>query len=139
MGNTKQINIKNRSCYFFNEMINSKIFDQNLLKIDKKLYKNNYIYCIGYIAVKNISDYENSHSVNPLYIIIGETDGYIEKKNWNKYLIFASTGKNKKVLEKYAELWDEIKYQIKTINCSKPGEYEKISWKSNSVQMIIYL
>ena len=29
------------------------------------------------------------------------------------------------MLEKYAELWDEIKYQIKTINCGKPREYGK--------------
>ena len=36
MGNIKQINIKNGTHYFFNEMINIKDFDQNLLKIDKK-------------------------------------------------------------------------------------------------------
>ena len=33
--------------------------------------------------------------------------------------------KTKQVLEKYTELWDEIKYQIKTISCGKPGEYGK--------------
>ena len=35
MGNIKQINIKNRTCYFFNGMINIKNFDSNLLKIEK--------------------------------------------------------------------------------------------------------
>ena len=30
-----------------------------------------------------------------------------------------------KILNKYAELWDEIKYQIETINGSKPGRYWK--------------
>ena len=53
MGNIKEINIKNRTYYFFNDMINIKDFDPNLLKIDKKLYKNIDIYYIGYITVKD--------------------------------------------------------------------------------------
>ena len=36
MGNIKQVNIKNRTYYFFNDMINIKNFDSNLLKIDKE-------------------------------------------------------------------------------------------------------
>ena len=79
MGNIKQINIKNHTYYFFNDMINIKNFDSSLLKIDKKSYKNIGIYYIGYITIKTISDYENIISVNPPYLIIGETDGYIEK------------------------------------------------------------
>ena len=31
--------------------------------------------------MKNIGNYESGHSVNPLYFIIGEVDGYIEKSN----------------------------------------------------------
>ena len=31
----KQINIKNRTYYFFNDMINIKNFDPSLIKIDK--------------------------------------------------------------------------------------------------------
>ena len=34
-------------------MINIKAFNPNLLKIDKKSYKNINIYCIGYVTVKN--------------------------------------------------------------------------------------
>ena len=60
-------------------MINIKSFDSNLLKIDKKSYKNTGIYYIGYIKIKNISDYENINSVNPLYLIIGKVDGYNEE------------------------------------------------------------
>ena len=40
------------------------------------------------------------------YIV--KADGYIEEKNGNKYFTFAPTDKNKEVLTKYAELWDEI-------------------------------
>ena len=52
MGNIKQISIKNRTYYFFNDMINIKNFDSTLLKIDKKSYKNIDIYYIGYITIK---------------------------------------------------------------------------------------
>ena len=81
MGNIKQIHIKNRTYYFFNNMINIKNFDPSLIKIDKKSYKNIGIYNIGYIAIKRISYYESINSVNPLYLIIGEVDGYIECKS----------------------------------------------------------
>ena len=70
--------------------------------------------------------------------IIEEVDGYIEEKNRNKYLIFASTDKNKEVLGKYTEPWHKIKDSIKKIN-DKVENMEKISWKSNSTQMIICL
>ena len=81
-------------------MISIKNFYLSLLKIDKKSCKNIGIYYIGYITIKSISDYENINSVNPLYLTIGEIDGCLEENNRNKYLSFASTDKNKKVLEK---------------------------------------
>ena len=40
MGNIKEIKIKNRTYYFFDEMINIKTFDSNLLKVEKKSYKS---------------------------------------------------------------------------------------------------
>ena len=52
MGEVKEINIKNRTYYFFNDIINIKEFDSNLLKIDKKSYKDIDIYCIEYITIK---------------------------------------------------------------------------------------
>ena len=54
-----------------------KDFDRNLLKIDKKSYKNIGIYYIGYITIKN-SDYVKINSVNLLHIIINEVDGSVE-------------------------------------------------------------
>ena len=119
MGNIKQINIKNRTYYFFNDMINIKDFDPGLIKIDKKSYKHIGIYHIGYITIKSISDCENISSVNPLYLMIGEVDGYIEENNGNKYLTFTSTDKNKKALEKNTKPRDKIKHHIQTINSTK--------------------
>ena len=71
-----------------------------------------------------MSDYESINIVNPLYLIIGKADGYIEEKNGSKYLTFASTDKNKELLKKYAELSDGIKSLIERVN-DKPGEYGK--------------
>ena len=51
-------------------MIKIRCFHSNLLKTNKKSYKNIDIYYIGYIAIKKIYDYENIYSVNPLYLIV---------------------------------------------------------------------
>ena len=59
MGLVTQIDIKNRTYYFYNDMINIKNFDSNLLKIDKKSYKDIGIDNIRYIMVKKIDDYES--------------------------------------------------------------------------------
>ena len=125
MRNIKQINIKYCTYYFFNGMIKIKVFDPTMIKIDKKSCKIIGILYIGYITIKSITDYENISSVNPLHLIIGDVDRYIEEKSGNKYLIFASTDKNKNVLEQYTKLYDEIKYNIQTIIVVKFGEYEK--------------
>ena len=81
-------------------MIKIKDFNSDLLKTDKKSDKNIDIYYIGYIPMKDF-DYVKINSVNPLHLIIGKVDGYIEE--W-KYLTLVSTNKNKEVLTKYTEL-----------------------------------
>ena len=80
------INIKDRTYYFFDDMINIKVFGWSLLKIDKKSYKNIGIYNIWYITIKKIDDYENIYSVNPLHLIIGKVIGHIEENKGNIYL-----------------------------------------------------
>ena len=87
MGEVKQINIKHRSYYFYNDIIDLKNVDARLLKIDKKLYKDIDIYYIGYITKKKIDDCENIYSVSPLYLSIDHANGYIEEKKGNKSLI----------------------------------------------------
>ena len=93
MRNIKQINIKNCTYYFFND-INIKVFDSSLIKIDKKSYKN--ICNFGYTTIKKFNDYKSINSVNPLYLIIGKEDRYIQENNRNKYLVFTFTDVNKK-------------------------------------------
>ena len=80
MGLVKQIDIKNRTYYFYNDLIIIKKFDSNLLKIDKKSYKDIGIYNTGYITIKKIDDYENIYSINPLYLIIDHVVRILRKK-----------------------------------------------------------
>ena len=104
----KSVNIRNHTYYFFNDMINLSDFDSSLVKIDKKSYKDINVYFIGYITINKIDDYENIHSVNPLYLIIHSAAGHFKEKNDEKYLILDLT-------DKYEEAWSEIESEIKTI------------------------
>ena len=54
MGEVKQINVKNRTYYFYNDQINLKDFDARLLKVDKKDYNEIDIYYICYATVKKL-------------------------------------------------------------------------------------
>ena len=125
MGETKQINIKNITYYFYNDQINLKDFDAMLLKIDKKDYNEIDIYCIGYVTIKKFGDYNNINNVNQLYLMINEMIGHFEEKNENKYLVLDDIYENKEVLEKYEEVWEGIKKEIETINSGEKIEYGK--------------
>ena len=61
----KDIGIKNRTYYFFDDIINTKNFDANNIKKDEKPYKNTHIYYTGYVTIKD-SKYVKINSVNPL-------------------------------------------------------------------------
>ena len=134
----KQLNIKSRTYYFHDDLINLKNFAPSLLNLDKKSSMDVSIYYIEYITTKSINDYKNITSVNPLYLIINNICGYIEESNGNKYLSFASTDNNKEVLKKYIKLWDEIKYHIQTRNDNKFNEYGKDYMKIEFDLMITY-
>ena len=50
MVTTKQMNIKSRTYYFYDELINIKGFNPKLLKLDKKLFNDISMYYIGYVT-----------------------------------------------------------------------------------------
>ena len=130
----KQINIKNRTYYFYNDIIDLENFDAGLLKIDKKSYKDIGIYNIGYITKKKIDDCKNINSVNPLYLNITHANGYIEEKGVNKYLVFDSTDENKELIKKYNDVFNGIRDKIKEIisdECDYEKDYMKIKFNSD--------
>ena len=123
MREIKQINIKNRTYYFYNDQVNLEDFDARLLKVDRKDYNEIDIYYIGYVTVKKVANCNNTNSVNPLYLMINEMIGHFEEKNGNKYLVLDDVDENKEVLKKYEEVWEDIKKEIETINSGEKNEY----------------
>ena len=49
----------------------------------------------------------------------------IEERNESRYLVLDDIDKNKEVLKKYEEIWEDIKEEIETINGGEKIEYEK--------------
>ena len=121
----KQIIIKNRTYYFYNETIDPKNFDAKLLKIDKKDYSEIDIYYIDFVTVKKFANSNNISRVNPLHLMIDEMISYFEEKNENKYLVLNDVNENKEVLKKYEEVWEGVKKEIETINGGEKIEYGK--------------
>ena len=64
MDTTKQLNIKNRTYYFYIDITDIENFNAKLLKIDKKSYKDIDIFNIGYVTKKKNGDCININSVN---------------------------------------------------------------------------
>ena len=60
---TRQVNIKNRRYYFYNDLINVINFEASKLILDKKTWKDIDIYYMGYVDKKR--DW-NVNSINPL-------------------------------------------------------------------------
>ena len=132
MVQVKEIYFKNQTYYFFNSMIDIKYFHSNLLKIDKKWHKNIDIYYIGYITIKKFNDYENIHSVNPLYLIIHSATGYFKEKNREKYLILDST-------EKYREVFSGIRSEIKQLMVEKNYFMKNVMLELELILTMIFL
>ena len=57
--------------------------------------------------------------------MIDELIGHFNEKNGNKYLVLDDVNENKKVSQKYEEVWNGIKKEIETINGGKKIEYGK--------------
>ena len=122
-GTIKQIDITNRTYYFYNDIIDLESFDSSLLKLDKKSYKDIGIYNIRYITIKKIGDCKNIYSVNPLYLRITHASGHIEEKRVNKYLIFdsmklysaelRSIDENKELIKKHNDVLMELEIKSK--------------------------
>ena len=107
---TKQMNIKNRTYYFYNDLINIKDFDPKLLKLDKNSYKNIDIYYIGYITKK---DEYKIKSVSLLYLLVHRIDGFMEEKRGNKTLNIAFTDSNNEVLKNIQKFGVGLKIKLR--------------------------
>ena len=123
MGELKQINIKNRTYYFYNDIIDLDEFDGSKIKVDKKYFNDIDIYYLGYEHKKKISECNLINSVNPLYLRIADTNGQFKKgKDDVWYLIISGDESIKnKITEK---TWDVVQYD---------KDYMKIKFESNNI------
>ena len=69
-----------------------------------------------------------------MYLLIDHSNGYIEERDVNKYLLFDSTEENKESLNKHKEIFNGIRDKIKEINsgeCDYEKDYMRIKFNSN--------
>ena len=81
----KQLDIKNRTYYFYNDLINTLNFETNDLKLDKKTWKDIDIYYIGYVD-KNKPDDWKINNVNLLYLMFNKVFCIVGEEKGVKYL-----------------------------------------------------
>ena len=79
MGELKQINIKNLTYYFYNDIIDLAEFDGSKIKVDKKDFNDIDIYYLDYEYKKKITGCNETNSVNPLYFRITDMKGQFKK------------------------------------------------------------
>ena len=89
----KDIDLKNWTYYFFNDIIYIKKY-QNNIEIDKNSNKNILIYNVGYVTFKDSKHIKNN-SANPLHLIFSKVNGYFGESNKKKYLTLAFTNERK--------------------------------------------
>ena len=129
----EDINMKNRTYYFFNDIIDIEHFDPHNIKINEKSCKNILIYYIGYVTIK---EYVKIYSINPLYLIFRYVNGYFEEINGNRYSSLVPTNESKEKIKKYEELWIKIRDLIRSITKNSDdydydGKYIKIKFDSD--------
>ena len=93
--------IKNRMCYYFNDIIKLEDFDLDNILIDEKSHKNILIYDISY---KTLID------PKPLRIRFNKVDGFIKLYDGSKYLVLLGP-------EKYDAICNRNRYLI-SLKCS---------------------
>ena len=133
MGELKKINIKNRTYYFYNDIINLDEFDGSKIKVDKKDFNDIDIYYLGYEHKKKISKCDVINSVNPLYLRIVDMNSQFEKdKDDAWYLIISGDDDVFKLIDIFESIknkitektWDVVKYD---------KDYMKIKFESNNI------
>ena len=135
---TKQLNIKNRSYYFYNDLINVLNFKASNLKLDKKSWKGIDFYYVGYVDKK--PEWQ-VNSVNRLCMIINRVYESVSEKNGVRFL---KIDKGDAVLRKYEQVSAGTKFHIRKISDEEVNfnsDYDKIKFLTDdslSLGKLIY-
>ena len=134
MKTIRQINIKNRTYYFYNVIIDLDKFDESEIKVDKKDFKDIDICYLGYEHKKKISECNVISSLNPLYLRIVDMKGQFEEGKDDAWFLIISYKDD--VYEKLMDIFESIKNKIteETWNTVEYNEdYMKIKFESNNI------
>ena len=134
MGELKQINIKNRTYYFYSDIIDLGEFDESKIKVDKKDFNDIDIYYLGYEHKKKISKCDVINSVNPLFLRIVDINGQLEKSKDDTWHLIISGDDD--VFKKLIDIFESIKNKIteKTWDVVKyDKDYMKTKFESNNI------
>ena len=135
MGELKQINIKNQTYYFYNDIIDLDEFDGSKIKVDKKSFNDIGIYYLGYECMKRITECNEINSVNPLYLRI--TDMKVNfRKSKDDNLWYLIVFGNADVLRKFANIWKCIRAKIEE-NTGSIVQYDKNYMKIKNLRAMI--
>ena len=97
MNNLKEISIKNRTCYYFDDIIKIEKFDFDKFLLNKKSNKNILFYGILYKTLTG---------AKLLCISFDKIDGFIRIYGGNKYLVLYGP-------EKYDAIYDRMRLYVK--------------------------
>ena len=134
METIKEINIKNRTYYFYNDIVNLDEFDESKIKVDKKDFTDIDIHYLSYEHKKKISKYNVINSVNPLYLRITNMNGGFKKGKDDAWYLVISDKYD--VYEKLVDISESIKNKIteKTWDVLEyDNDYIKIKFESNNI------
>ena len=141
MGEIKQINIKNRTYYFYNDIINLDEFDGSKIKVDQKKFNGIDIYYLGCEYKKKITECNKINSVKPLYLRIKYMKVQFKKVKGDNVWYLVIFG-DPDVLRKFANIWKSIRAKIEE-NTNGIVQYDKdymrIKFESNDNLQIISL
>ena len=115
----KQVNIENKTYYFYNDLINALNFEPINLKFDKKIWKDIDIYYIGYVGKNKPEDWKVKN-VNPLYLMTNKVFCTVGEENGIKYLKIEKTHCDP-ILNKWNQIFDTIKHNIKKVSNEEVG------------------
>ena len=129
MGTTKEINIKNRTCYYYNDIIDLDEFDESKIKVDKKDFNSIDIYYLAYEYKKKITECNIIRSGNPLYLRIVDIKGQFEKGKDDAWYLVISNKDD--FYKKLVDIFESIKNKI--IEKTWDKDYLKIKFESNNI------
>ena len=117
MGTTNEINIKNRTYYYYNDIIDLHEFDESKIKVGKEDFNVIDIYYLAYEYKKKITECNIIKSVNPLYLRIVDIKGQFKKGKDDAWYLVISDRDD--LYKKLIDIFESIKNDIieKNMGC----------------------